>query len=160
MDLRHSKVEKQEDGSVRVVLQVTGQQEEGWQCGDEVLWPAGTENVTYILFRRFFDLTTTSFIKEYQRIDAGDSSLFLDLLQDPVKSWTMDAQQAREEVEKVSALLDRLQHSKSLGESQFEALRDHILQSRLSCIWGPPGAGKTHSIAIYILFLCYAHQCQ
>ena len=61
-------------------------------------------------------------------------------------------------MEETEAALRLLHDEAILGESQYQALSTHIMKRRLSCIWGPPGAGKTHSIAIHILFLCYLQQ--
>merc|ERR1711998_252799 len=55
-------VEQQDDGMVRVILQVTAQREAGWHFGDPLLWPAGVAGVTYILLPRYMNLTLASYL--------------------------------------------------------------------------------------------------
>ncbi len=104
----------------------------------------------YVLCPRFTDFNTERAIAELTTVDE-DRGLFLELLEDPqafAKPFA-SASWHRQALE--------LAQSLKMTASQLEGL-EGLLGRRLQLVWGPPGTGKTHFLALSLLVLAEAHR--
>jgi DNA replication ATP-dependent helicase Dna2 len=107
----------------------------------------------FLLYPRFTDFITDKVVKFLERLDKGDSGLFLELLQEP--------EQAASPLplpKKVDVGAGRLAASLEFTPSQADAYAA-ICRQRVTAVWGPPGTGKTHFLASAIVGLAAAHAC-
>lgn len=101
---------------------------------------------------RFSDPMTDGLIAELAAIDAQDDPWFVSLLSDPVA--------VRVPVDQPTSLrdaADAIAAKSGLMPSQLHAFGG-ILDNNLQLVWGPPGTGKTHFLAVTILALAEAHR--
>jgi hypothetical protein len=100
---------------------------------------------------RFTDWNTEPLLDELSAIDADPAPWFVRLLEDPAL--------AREPIgdPKISKVALDLAARHGMTPSQRLALRDTI-DHNLQLVWGPPGTGKTHFLALAILCLVEAHR--
>jgi DNA replication ATP-dependent helicase Dna2 len=115
--------------------------------------PELSEDAEYILCRRFTDFTTQHTVAELCEIDEGayDGS-FLELIEDPgafARQTGID-----------SELRERalgLAEAHGMTPSKLEAF-EGMLDRRLQLVWGPPGTGKTHFLALAVLCLAESYR--
>ncbi|CAG8514639.1 43143_t:CDS:10 [Gigaspora margarita] len=102
---------------------------------------------TYRLYKRYIDFNSDKILNTLIKIDEQSSSLFLNLLKDPNEWGT-------------SSLFEEPNYLKELKATAFELFdmstsqRDisvSLLNKKLQIIWGPPGSGKTHFLALFVL---------
>lgn len=103
------------------------------------------EGEEYWLSLRHADFTTPRVLQALQQLDE-DNHRILDLIRDPIRyrktfrpNW---------DAEEVKALL----RQSGLTKSQRQAFL-HFLRHTLTLVWGPPGTGKTHFIAVALRLL-------
>ncbi len=104
-----------------------------------------------LLHPRFTDFTTDRVVEFLRTGGAEVHDLFLRLLQDP--------SEASEPVglpDDVMQAVEQQVPAMRLTESQADAFRE-ICRRRVVPVWGPPGTGKTHFLAVAILILADAH---
>lgn len=110
------------------------------------------EGDVLILEERSTDHTTDKLIAELAAIDRQQDPWFEALVSDPVGTRRRITGQSE-----VIATAKEIAAGTGLTPSQlqaFESMVDHDLQ----LIWGPPGTGKTHFLAVAILCLAEAHR--
>lgn len=105
----------------------------------------------YVLSPRFTDFNTHHVINELDRIDS-EGGPFLDLLEDPAR-FALRNELPDEIASKAVSLGER----HSMTRSQLRAL-EGVTLGALRLVWGPPGTGKTHFLALTILALLEAHR--
>jgi hypothetical protein len=105
-----------------------------------------------LLYKRFTDFTTDSLVQFLEELDAqAEPSLFLDLLSRPEETAS-----PLPFSKKVQSATDRLEKALAFTPSQRDAFRA-ICGQRVTAVWGPPGTGKTHFLALTIVALAAAH---
>lgn len=103
----------------------------------------------YFLEPRYTDWTTEPLLRELGGIDGETAPWFVDLLSDPVTALrTLNDPELA-----AHALGLAKQHG--MTASQTAAFAD-TLTKNLALVWGPPGTGKTHFLALSVLFLVEA----
>jgi hypothetical protein len=108
---------------------------------------------TLFLEPRFTDWTTEPLLAELGAIDSDIDPWFVELLSDPLAARSsIDSPAVR------SAAL-RLATTHGMTRSQLLAFQD-VLDFSLQLVWGPPGTGKTHFLALAVLCLVEAHRQQ
>ena len=106
----------------------------------------------YYLDRRFTDFNSEKVIEELEELDREDSPAFVRLTEDPAQASVTPG------VPDTVAL-----HALSLAErhamtsSQRRAF-EGLLERGLQLVWGPPGTGKTHFLALAILCLAESYR--
>ncbi|CAG8644517.1 16059_t:CDS:2, partial [Dentiscutata heterogama] len=101
---------------------------------------------TYRLYKRYIDFNTDKILKALIEIDEQSSSLFLNLLKDP-NEWGSSIFEEHSKELKTTA--KKLRDSFGMSPSQNE-ISESSLEKRLQIVWGPPGSGKTHFLALFI----------
>jgi hypothetical protein len=117
------------------------------------------------MLRRYVDFNLPKILRNFLEIDVSSrsqKSIFLRLLENPnavgQQSVGEDGQYAREEI-RLNALYRQL---RDLGISDavqlvFQRSQRRVMQSILkrhaTIVWGPPGTGKTHTLALSTLYL-------
>ncbi|PKY29828.1 P-loop containing nucleoside triphosphate hydrolase protein [Rhizophagus irregularis] len=106
------------------------------------------ENETYRLYKRYFNFNLDKILTILTEIDEQDDnkSIFLNLLKDPNAWGSSLIEEHFGEVENTAL---KLQDSFSMSPSQKEISDKLLLGRRLQIIWGPPGSGKTHFLALF-----------
>ncbi|RIB26034.1 hypothetical protein C2G38_2164525 [Gigaspora rosea] len=103
---------------------------------------------TYRLYKRYIDFNTDKILKMLIEIDEQPSSIFLDLLSDPNK-WGSSLSEEHTYPKELKDTALELRDSFSMSPSQKE-IAAVILDKRLQIVWGPPGSGKTHFLALFV----------
>ncbi|KNC48886.1 AAA ATPase [Thecamonas trahens ATCC 50062] len=131
-----------------------------------------TPGTLLVLRERGRDFTTQRVVSHLFALDtpgsdAASTSTFLDLIADPV-AWAVsttttpvlpglaDAVKARNTAINDLIRIDAIDRHVKLDNSQAAILRSLIGEGpggRLQLVWGPPGTGKTHALALVILRL-------
>ncbi|CAG8499418.1 25214_t:CDS:10, partial [Cetraspora pellucida] len=106
------------------------------------------DNITYRLYKRYIDFNTDRILKMLINIDERSSSLFLDLLKDPNK-WGSTLPEEHDDSKKLKSTALALRNAFSMSPSQKD-ISESLLKKRLQIIWGPPGSGKTHFLALFV----------
>jgi hypothetical protein len=106
----------------------------------------------YVLGRRFTDFGTTRVFEELVELDAAADTGFCQLVSDP---HAYAAELPLPDAVRQRAL--ELAAAHAMTPSQLEALRG-TTGRRLQLVWGPPGTGKTHFLALALLCLTEAHR--
>jgi len=111
-----------------------------------------TVGMTYALEPRFTDWTSDRMINELATLDASDEDRYSSLLLDP-----LSARLAPRSTPEIIAAATDLATLHGMTPSQLEAFAG-MLRHDLQAVWGPPGTGKTHFLALAILCLAEAHR--
>ena len=121
-----------------------------WQ-GDQN-FGAPSPGTQYLLSPRFTDWTVDAAVDELAALDDDAQSPIVQVLSAP-------ASLASETTitDPVAADARSLAASAGMTQSQLRAF-DGILAGRLHLVWGPPGTGKTHFLALAALCLIEAHR--
>lgn len=115
--------------------------------------PALNEGAEYVLCSRFTDFTTQHAVGELTEVDEGDpDGSFLELIDDP-GGFARPMEVERDLRETALALAAE----KGMTASQLRAF-EGMLDRRLQLVWGPPGTGKTHFLALALLVLAEVHR--
>jgi hypothetical protein len=118
------------------------------------------------LIPRFVDFNLPKILRNFLEIDiearAGEKCFFLRLLEDPSQAGSTavsnQVNNSKEEVRlntlyrQLHALGNEDASQLIFKRSQREAMRS-ILKRQATIIWGPPGTGKTHTLALSMLYL-------
>ncbi len=104
-----------------------------------------------VLHPRFTDFNSNKIVKYLAELDKIPKNDLLLLLRDPVKFASGSSVFSNFAKKTLEIAFGR----SGFTTSQFNALR-HVLSSRLTLIWGPPGTGKTHFLAKAILCMALA----
>ena len=113
--------------------------------------PPLEEGAPLLLMPRFLDFNSDKILAALVRID-NRGGLFVRLLDDPCA-----AAEPMDLPAEVEVLLDCYLPSLGLTPSQEEAWQS-VSKHRATAVWGPPGTGKTHFLAMLVLGMCRAHQ--
>lgn len=101
---------------------------------------------------RYTDQNSEKVISELHLTDRSDDAWFVSLLDDPVEC------RVGVDVDPVLAETAReLARTHRMTPSQLAAF-DGVVGRRLQLVWGPPGTGKTHFLALALLCLVEAHR--
>lgn len=114
--------------------------------------PAILRGKSYLLHPSFIDWNSSRVVSRLREIDAQGDPPVVSLLSDPVKfcrNLKINPTLKRE----ILALVGNTQFT----PSQQKAF-NHLLEYSLTLVWGPPGTGKTHFLALAILTLLEAHR--
>lgn len=106
----------------------------------------------YLLAERFTDFNSAKVIEALKQADEPAESEFVRLISDP-QAYAAPTKIAPAVRSKAIELARKFE----MTPSQLQAL-ERVLDCRLQLIWGPPGTGKTHALALTILCLLAAHQ--
>lgn len=110
--------------------------------------PHFTEGDYAVLHPRFTDFTVPRYIDRLLDLDEKPEDPFIEILRDPQGFAVPITEPA-----KVSTTAEDLALSHGgLTGSQTRALQQ-MLTNRLTLVWGPPGTGKTHFLAVALLSL-------
>ncbi len=107
---------------------------------------------TYLLDRRFTDFHVDRVMAHLDDLDRRPNSAFVDLIERPdelARSLDADPKIRRKALE--------LARRHGMTPSQLSAF-EGILDRAMRLVWGPPGTGKTHFLALAILCLAEAHR--
>lgn len=110
----------------------------------------------FSLRERYVDFNLAKTVAHLKQLEKHPSfSVFEDLIRDPVTFGDQAPYPAvdvrlprpcREHFKKFES------HGLSLARSQYAAFK-HLLSNRLTLLWGPPGTGKTHCLALSCIHL-------
>jgi DNA replication ATP-dependent helicase Dna2 len=114
--------------------------------------PQLQEGHRYLLDRRYTDFNLDRVLQELGELDEEDSPAFVDLLDRP-----HTYRQRLRLPSGVARVAASLAAENGMTPSQLAAF-DGILSSNLQLVWGPPGTGKTHFLALAILCLAETHR--
>jgi len=106
----------------------------------------------YLLQPRLIDYTTDWVNSRLKEIDAEDKADTVKLLENPLK-WCSSINEPEKFRRENLKIIKKMR----LTPSQ-EGAFCHVLDNTLTLVWGPPGTGKTHFIAITILCLLESHR--
>lgn len=101
----------------------------------------------YLFQAKFTDFNNSKILANLQAIESNDSNRLIDLLQDP-NSYLSKISVKKEIKDIANSLLKKARFT----DSQKAAF-NHLLNYNLTLVWGPPGTGKTHFIALALLLL-------
>jgi hypothetical protein len=117
------------------------------------------------LLRRFVDFNISKILRNFLEIDVASrtqKNFFLRLLEDPNQvgqsALRNQVENGREEV-RLNGLYRQLRDLGDLDAAQlvFQRSQRRVMQSilkrQVTIAWGPPGTGKTHTLALSILYL-------
>jgi DNA replication ATP-dependent helicase Dna2 len=107
----------------------------------------------YIISRRFTDYTSDKAAKELKALDAELEPALLEMVTDP-STFSHSATQLPGGVRETAV---RLAAKAGMTASQLAAF-NRVCDNRLQLVWGPPGTGKTHFLALAILCLTESHR--
>ncbi|ORZ10042.1 P-loop containing nucleoside triphosphate hydrolase protein [Lobosporangium transversale] len=105
-----------------------------------------TEGEHYLLERREFSPTLAVSMDKLVEMD-GNCRLFMELMDDPNK-WGLQRPDRRGDVFIESITNGARQYDMTLSQEQAFS---KVINNRLQIIWGPPGSGKTHFLALTVL---------
>ncbi|CAG8436837.1 10403_t:CDS:10 [Funneliformis mosseae] len=111
----------------------------------------GDSNNVYRLYKRYLDFNLDKVLSMLTEIDErnDDKSVFLDLLKDPNAWGSRSLTEEVEQFKEIKATALKLRDAFSMSPSQKE-ISAELLEKRLQIVWGPPGSGKTHFLALFI----------
>ncbi|RIB13284.1 hypothetical protein C2G38_1747950 [Gigaspora rosea] len=102
------------------------------------------KNAKFRLYKRYLDFNTDKILGMLINIDKQKNSLSLEILKDP-NAWSTSLPEKLPEKLKTIAL----NKCDSFTPSQ-KKISEALLEKRLQIIWGPPGSGKTHFLALFV----------
>jgi DNA replication ATP-dependent helicase Dna2 len=106
----------------------------------------------YLLNRRFTDWTADAAVDELRALDHDADSPIVRVLTQPA-----EVARTRQIPDPIANEARTLAVAAGMTNSQLDAFA-WILAGRLRLIWGPPGTGKTHFLALTALCLIEAHR--
>ncbi|CAG8833578.1 6689_t:CDS:2, partial [Cetraspora pellucida] len=106
------------------------------------------EQVTYRLYKRYFDINTVKILKMLKELDKKENSLFLNILKNP-NTWGNSLSEKYTYLKELKDIALKLCDEFSMSPSQRE-IAENLLEKRLQIVWGPPGSGKTHFLALFV----------
>ncbi len=101
----------------------------------------------YLLQTKFTDFNNSKVLSNLRSIEEYDKNKLVNLLQDPASYLSKLAV-----AKNIKETADSLLHKARFTESQKNAFH-HFVDYNLTLVWGPPGTGKTHFIALSLLIL-------
>lgn len=104
------------------------------------------EGEKYILHPRFTDFNSDRILQRLAETDAQPEHDFLKLLRDPPAFASKIPWPGKRDCIRTAGTYA------GFTSSQAQAFR-HVLENRLTLVWGPPGTGKTHFLAKTVLTL-------
>jgi DNA replication ATP-dependent helicase Dna2 len=105
----------------------------------------------YLLDQRYTDFNLQRVLDELAELDREERPPFVELVENP-HGFRRDLEEATQIVEVARSLAGK----HGMTASQLDAF-DGIVRNNLQLVWGPPGTGKTHFLALAILCLAQAH---
>jgi len=117
------------------------------------------------LLRRYIDFNTPKLLRNFLEIDSASRTrkgLFLRLLENPNEVGHRPVLYETENMREEARLNNLYRELRDLGNIDAEQLVFHrsqrrvmhsILKRQVTIAWGPPGTGKTHTLALSILYL-------
>lgn len=108
-----------------------------------------------VLHPRYTDFTSDRIISRLGAIDTQPRHDFIRLLRNP-RQFAQDRSLFKDSSARALQVADK---TAGFTPSQMAAFR-HLLNRRLTLVWGPPGTGKTHFLAKAILSLAKARKTQ
>lgn len=117
------------------------------------------------LLRRYVDFNTPKILRNFLEIDVSSrtkKSLFLRLLEDPNQVGQCAVPNQPENATEEARLNRLYRQLRDLGTSDatqlvFQRSQRRVMQSilkrQVTIAWGPPGTGKTHTLALSVLYL-------
>ena len=115
-------------------------------------WPGLSNQQTCVLESRYMDWNSGHVISELSELDGDGGSWFARLVADPRGTASPVAGTAA-----VRADALELATAHQMTPSQLAAFTG-VLDSDVQLVWGPPGTGKTHFLAVTVLALLEAHR--
>jgi DNA replication ATP-dependent helicase Dna2 len=106
----------------------------------------------YYLCKRYTDFNSAKLIEELGEIDGESDPAFVRLLEEPL-SWREGTGLTPAMRRDALALAGR----HGMTQSQLDAFAG-VLDNRVQLVWGPPGTGKTHFLALALLCLTEVHR--
>ena len=106
----------------------------------------------YILHPRYTDFNSSKAIAELAAMDAENNPYFLRLVTRPLSCVGPERNRHA-----IAAHARAMAAGAGMTKSQLHAF-DSILDGDFHLVWGPPGTGKTHFLALSVLCLAAAHQ--
>ncbi|CAH1760618.1 8372_t:CDS:10, partial [Entrophospora sp. SA101] len=103
----------------------------------------------YRLYKRYVDFNLDKVLKVLSEIDECEESIFLQLLKDPNAWGAKKLICEDEDLKDIKKMALELRDSFLMSPSQKE-FSASLLERRLQIVWGPPGSGKTHFLALFI----------
>ncbi len=116
------------------------------------LFRAPRAGTSYLLEQRYTDYNVEKVLKHLAELDLRTDSAFVTLIERPkeaARTLTVDPA-----IRRTAMDLARRYNMTGSQLSAFEGILDHGLR----LVWGPPGTGKTHFLALSILCLAEAHR--
>ncbi len=116
------------------------------------LFPAPRPGARYLLEQRFTDFQVDKVLNHLAELDRQSDDRFVGLIERPHEAARPLVVPAT--IRDRALDLARLHGMTASQLSAFEGILDHGLR----LVWGPPGTGKTHFLALSILCLAEAHR--
>ena len=149
------------DQSNRIKVELRCNTQDLWgESKDVPTWPIRYKQRKFLLCKRYKNMFLLKKLhKAFSILDKGcqDSiqrlPLYLRLILNPT-CWPLSSDHdvyTDQDAASIAAL-EQGNSGWPLSPSQAEGFK-HIMARTLSCIWGPPGSGKTRSVARYVLFM-------
>ncbi|KAG2188163.1 hypothetical protein INT44_000914 [Umbelopsis vinacea] len=108
------------------------------------------EGEFYRIYQRYTDFTVDKALQTLRDVDQrGEQSIFVQLLKNP-NQW---AEQNVDHLKpgNLRIAVRRLRDEFGMSPSQ-QVISNKTMQRRLQIVWGPPGSGKTHFLALFVVW--------
>jgi len=106
----------------------------------------------YLLDQRYTDFNLQRVLDELAELDREERPSFVELIENP-HGFRQAVGEAPQTIEVARSLAEK----HGMTASQLDAFVG-IVSNNLQLVWGPPGTGKTHFLALAILCLAEAHR--